>query len=265
MKRIVQATGVSAIAMACAWGLGFIGNPTLVCLAFAAGPDESEEVQTPSSSVCPSEETAIVPKDVYRAQMNNDLREITLREATLFHQRVVRTFRRELPQNLEFRYWGPLSRDIARQKLVVHQDEVPFALFWSVQDALVVFSFWISTARTEDTVAVSTIEGRKLYVNVYSINKDQSPDEMLKALGGRTVRDTLMLLQEEPGLENNEIWFRQRGRKPPGRSDQGEEHPNDSSGFFGDGRTSTLPSGDSSKFEELIELIQKENARKAER
>lgn len=69
-----------------------------------------------------------------------------------------------------------------------------------VEGTVGIFGFWISTARTNSTVALCDVEGTKLFLNVDFVAGFRSVDDKLPQLGGRTVRETLRLL-ERPRAE----------------------------------------------------------------
>jgi hypothetical protein len=85
--------------------------------------------------------------------------------------------------------------------------DLGWPLHWAVSgEDLVVFKFWISTQRTKQTLAKCKLEGRELFVNVDFVTGNQSVDEKLPELGGRSVREVLKHIEKpgpKPGLRED--------------------------------------------------------------
>jgi hypothetical protein len=71
------------------------------------------------------------------------------------------------------------------------------ALYWTVEGTLGIFSFWISTQRTNSTLAATKAGKRTIYINLDGIEGNQPPNKSLKELGDRSVIDVLKLLEEQ--------------------------------------------------------------------
>lgn len=122
------------------------------------------------------------------------MREITIREANLFHKQFVETCMENLPREITLQYIGNLGADNGRHKQRILTDEVTAVLHWNVQDHSVRFSFWISTMETKDTLARCSIEKPDIFVNVDFVDGDRSVNQKLPELGNQSVKDVLYYL-----------------------------------------------------------------------
>jgi hypothetical protein len=129
------------------------------------------------------------------ALMDKSMRQITIREANLFHKRFVETCMDHLPRNVSLHYHGELATDDGRRKQRIITDEV-IALNWQVEDTVGLFCFWISTMPTKKTAAKCSIENRYNFVKVYFLMENKSVDEKLPRLGNQSVREILAHLEK---------------------------------------------------------------------
>ena len=161
--------------------------------------------QTKHTSVQPippfSEEYDTVERRAVLRQMRRDLDRISLGTASRFHRRLIRTFERELPKDVEVAYSGPLRLDRSHPSMRILGQGFTGALEWDVQSSLVIFSFWISTARTDSTAATCEVNGMKLFLNVSHVNGNRLVNEPLDELGGKSVKEALRLLETPPPPE----------------------------------------------------------------
>lgn len=131
------------------------------------------------------------------AQQLRSMRQITIREANLFHRRFIEVCMKELPRTVTIQYVGLLGTDNGRKKVRIHTDanDVGGSLDWHVQGDLVIFDMRISTMRTKETVAKCEIEGKDIFVNVQFVDGKRGLDDELVELGGRSVKEILLLLE----------------------------------------------------------------------
>ena len=102
-------------------------------------------------------------------QRQLSMREITIRETTLFHMRIVNECMPTLPDNVFVQYNGQLRTDNGRLKLRVHHDDVVGVLDWAIHTEFVIFDIWLSSMRTQETVVQCKVGNRNLFVNVVNI------------------------------------------------------------------------------------------------
>lgn len=176
----------------CLIGLLLIGATSPAALG-GNGPEAGDEPLAPFS-----EKYDTVERRASVRQMRRDLDRISLGTASRFHRRLIRTFERELPKDVEVAYMGPLYAEGSHPSQRILGQDFTLALFWRVQKNVGIFSFWISTARTETTVATSEIDGVKLFLNVQGVDGNRSVNEPLEDLGGKSVKQALMLLEPPP-------------------------------------------------------------------
>lgn len=148
-----------------------------------------------------SEEYDTVERRAVIRQMRRDLDRISLGTASRFHRRLIRIFERELPKDVDVAYMGPLYVEGSHPSQRILGQGFTLALFWRVQKSVGVFSFWISTARTQATAATCEIDGVKLFLNVQGVGGNRSVNEPLAELGGKSAKEALELLQTPPPPE----------------------------------------------------------------
>jgi hypothetical protein len=126
--------------------------------------------------------------------MDEEERKITIRQANLFHREFMARCVDDLPLDVGFQYRGPLTVGSSRKGQRV-EGEPAGVLEWCVYRNVVLFSFWISTVRTHQTVAKRRIEGTAIFVNISFTDENRSLDEAFPELGGRSVRDVVSRLE----------------------------------------------------------------------
>ncbi len=156
-----------------------------------------------------------LPPDVvgFLKQQQADQRQITIREANLFHRHFIDTCMTILPREITLHYSGLVATDHGRLHFqgVSQEINVGDPLRWGVadKDRLGVFDVWISTQRTKQTLAKCTLEGRQLFVNVDFVGFGHGVDDKLPALGGQSVREVLANIEKplctNPLKEQNRV------------------------------------------------------------
>ena len=130
-------------------------------------------------------------------------RKISIRQANLFHREFMSRCVDDLPLDVGFWYQGPLFTGSSRKGQRV-QGEPAGILTWVVHRNVVLFSLWISTVRTSQTVSKCKIEGKDIFVNVDFVDKFRSLDEAFPELGGRSVRAVVSRLEQDPAMSKKE-------------------------------------------------------------
>lgn len=190
-RQQLPLSAASVIAIPIAW-LMFGGVPAVASEEEPADVRQEESGETPAHL---SEAHDTIERRAVLRRMRRDLDRISLGTASRFHRRAIRTFERTLPKDVEVAYWGPLALDRSHPSLRVHGGGFTSALEWAVQKDIVLFTFWISTARAESTAAVSQVNGTNLYLNVSHVDGGRSVNQPLEELGGLSVVQALKLLE----------------------------------------------------------------------
>ena len=179
-----------------------------------------------------------VERRAIERQMEKDLNRLSIGDVSRFHRDLVETLGPVLPHHIDVAYNGPLRIEGAHPSLKIHNQGFTQALCWSVEGSLVVFSFWISTARTESTVAMTQAGKQTIYLNVDHVHQNQPTTKPLEDLGGKSVKEILKLM-EKPREPSNAA------------SDPSDNPPAIAEKRFADVRD----------YNELIDLIQRETER----
>jgi hypothetical protein len=130
-------------------------------------------------------------------------RKISIRQANLFHREFMSRCVDDLPLDVGFWYQGPLFTGSSRTGLRV-LGEPACILEWVVHRNVVLFSLWISTVRTSQTVSKCKIEGKNIFVNVSFVDEFRSLDEAFPELGGRSIREVVSRLAHDSAASNKE-------------------------------------------------------------
>lgn len=130
-----------------------------------------------------------------RELWEHDLDQITVGQLTGFHNLLIQRCGAALPDGLEIRYLGSVAASPGGLKIEGH--ETAGALNWSVEKSVQIFTSWISTRRTNETVASVKIKCAMLYVNVGHVDEFRSIGQPMPKLGGRSVKDILGLLNDK--------------------------------------------------------------------
>jgi hypothetical protein len=131
-------------------------------------------------------------------QYEADTRRITIRQISLFHYRFLEAIDR-CAETVSAQYCGILYWGTAHPKQKV-EDNLGDVLGWHVfKDGVGIFSLWISTQRTAETVAKCAIEGQVFFVNVTSVSNNRSVDDRMPELGGHSVREVLANIEKPSG------------------------------------------------------------------
>ncbi len=150
----------------------------------------------------PSRFGADAPSELaaYSKQRAVDQRQLTIREANLFHRHFIDTCMKAMPIHTTLSYDGLVATDNGRLPLQLVSEEINVGdpLRWGVGggDGFGLFEFWISTQRTKQTLAKCTLEGRQLFVNVDFVGFGHGIDDKLPALGGQSVREVLANIEK---------------------------------------------------------------------
>jgi hypothetical protein len=163
--------------------------------------DDVNEDQPSTGHLSPQEEAILKGlagnERLLLEQRFSDARRITIRQANLFHRRFIEACMKSLPVEVHALYAGNLGYDNGRLKLRVN-DEIGHPLGWDVaKRSIGLFSIWISTKETSQTLAKCNIEGRDLYVNVDSVKDNRSVDEKSTELDDQSVRDVVSRIEDK--------------------------------------------------------------------
>jgi hypothetical protein len=133
-------------------------------------------------------------------QRRGDERRITIRQANLFHRHFIDACMGAMPEDVKLSYGGVLAAENGRETLKVELTIVNLGdtLHWRLASSFGIFSVWISTERTKQTLAKCNLEGQDIFVNVDFVRDSRSVDDKLPELGGRSVREVLSNI-EKPG------------------------------------------------------------------
>ena len=142
-------------------------------------------------------------EDLIRDQQLSDARRITLRQANVFHFYFIERCMEVLPDEVRCRNGGLLATDRGQrvgQRVVAPMDDAIGApLQWSVyRNGIGIFSVWISTKRTKQTLAKCAIEGQDIFLNVCFVSHFRNVDAKLPEFGGRSVQEVLRLIEPPP-------------------------------------------------------------------
>ncbi len=174
-------------------------------LILLGGPSALEGPRSGYGGEPPAEPGPFVrelPPDVvgFLKQQQADQRQLTIREANLFHRHFIDTCMKAMPIHTTLSYDGLVATDNGRLPLQLVSEEINVGdpLRWGVGsgDGFGLFEFWISTQHTKQTLAQCTLEGRQLFVNVDFVGFDHGIDDKLPALGGQSVREVLAHLEK---------------------------------------------------------------------
>lgn len=193
-KRVGWNGILRGAAVRCAWAMA-IGMSGLIPIAAEGAGIPAEKNATRSGFVA-----QLTPEE---SQLVNDqmaaAREVSVLQANIIHARFLDRCLEPLPEGVALGYGGMLCREGSRtgQRIV---GSFGSPVEWDVHKNIAVFSFWVSTRRTKDTLATCSIEGKDIFVNVSFVDENRSVDAKLPELGGRSVREVVSAI-ERPSAE----------------------------------------------------------------
>ena len=136
-------------------------------------------------------------------QRREDPGQISIRQVTVFHKMFLDRCMKKLPAKVKLQYDGIVRETRPIEEGIDGDDGIMQSLSWDVIDSISLFSFSLSTERSNSSIVELKIDNEVLFVNIDHVVDGQSVNKKLKQLNDRSIREIFDLLKSKTKKEQS--------------------------------------------------------------